>query len=490
MPEQPNPVVIVGAGPVGLALALGLALRGIRSIVLESKAKLSEHSKAVLVSARTIEILNEWQLLGTFKAEAEWVEELHVTDCVSQQEIFSFSFASLRPLSVGYGALVLPQNETERLLFDACVGTSLVEVRFGHALSAFDSDENGIRARVQVEEKQYVLESDFLCGCDGAHSVVREGLGLKLEGKTYDAHAILADVLIEDERDALPWPRANPHKRNLSFAVRFKPGYWRIIFAERGKAEEGLPSPGFVQAKVHELIGEGPAEIVWSSTFKIHCRNAPHFRVGRALLLGDAAHLNSPAGGQGMNAGIQDAHNLAWKLALALRGGNVEVLLNSYDQERYDAIVHGVDPTTDRLTKIGILAPVWLRSMAIGVLRLLAGFPRLQKRFAMGAGMLTHRYDQSDLIDSSGGRFLPDIPLGDGMRLRAALGRDGGLVEVVQNGAKVCVGESTFELSTSASDELGKVGGPYIAVRPDHVISYAGASRERAESFLAATKAQ
>src|SRR5207302_1262149 len=120
--------------------------------------------------------------------------------------------------------------------------------------------------RIESAEGQYVLESEYLCGCDGGHSAVREGLGLHLDGKTYEAHAILADVRIDDERDKLPWPRANPHVPNLSFAVRFKSGHWRIIFAAKGATDEGPPSAEFVQAKVDELIGKGPVEIVWSSS--------------------------------------------------------------------------------------------------------------------------------------------------------------------------------------------------------------------------------
>ena len=185
-----------------------------------------------------------------------------------------------------------------------------------------------------------------------------------------------------------------------------------------------------------------------------------------------------------MNAGIHDAHNLAWKLALALNGGNAEMLLNSYDAERYDAIVHNVDVATDRLTRIGISAPDWVRLIALRLANWAARFKSVQRRMAKAAGMLNLRYDQSDLIDRSGGRYLPDIALGDGVRLRSAIGTDGGLVELIQNGNKVCVGETTFELSEVAAQEIAKMGGPFFAVRPDHVIAYSGGSRETAEGYV------
>src|SRR5207253_4554013 len=133
----------------------------------------------------------------------------------------------------------------------------------------------------------------------------------------------------------------------------------------------------------------------------------PHFRVGRVVLLGDAAHLNSPAGGQGMNAGIQDCHNLAWKLALVQRGGNAETLLKSYDSERYDAITRSVDVATDRPTKIGILAPDWLRMIVVSLVSWLSRNAGRQRRLASGGGLLNHRYDQGDLVDRSGGRNEP-----------------------------------------------------------------------------------
>ncbi|HWA83642.1 MAG TPA: FAD-dependent monooxygenase, partial [Fimbriimonadaceae bacterium] len=191
MPEN-APIVIAGAGPVGLALALGLARRAIRSIVLEKRPELSAHSKAVLIAPRTLEIFHEWRILETFKSVGEWLEEVRPVDAATGGEILCLDFSTLRPISAAPGVCILPQNETERLLYDVCQASGFVEIRFGHAVTAFDSDENGVRIRVQGPEGQYVLESPLLCGCDGAHSAVREGLGLHLEGKTYPAHAILA----------------------------------------------------------------------------------------------------------------------------------------------------------------------------------------------------------------------------------------------------------------------------------------------------------
>lgn len=477
------PVVIVGAGPVGLAVSLGLARAGIRSIVLEKKRELSEHSKAVVVLPRTLEILRDWGVLPAFREIGEWIDEFTPVDASSNEPVLRLDFSILADSSATPGALVLPQDETERLLFEAARATGLVDVWFGHELTAFDADDSGARARVGGPEGDQLVETDLLCGCDGAHSVVREGLGLSLEGKTYDAHAILADVRIEDERDALPWPRGNLRQPGIRFAVRFRPNYWRLIVAAPGNTDEAPPDPGQIQRIVDELIAPGPAPVVWASAFKIHCRNAPHFRVGRVLLVGDAAHLNSPAGGQGMNAGIQDAYNLAWKIAAIRQGADAEILLKSYDEERFDAITRDVDVATDRLTRFAVLGPLWIRSVGLAALRLLFRIPKLARRAVESFGMLGFRQDMSELIDRTGGQLLPDVDLGDDLRLRDAIPARGGVVEVVQCGRKLFVGDRTFELSEAATRALSATPGPYLAVRPDHLVAYCGPSREDAEAM-------
>jgi hypothetical protein len=174
--------------------------------------------------------------------------------------------------------------------------------------------------------------------------------------------------------------------------------------------------------RVNRLFGTGPYDLLWSSTFQIHCRTSPHFRRERVLLAGDAGHINSPAGGQGMNSGIQDAHNLAWKLARVLAGAEAEALLSSYEVERRQA-VKSVDRYTDFLTRFGLLAPGTVRK-AIGALVRTA--PRLGviSQFAPRIGMLDTDYRHSPIVSGSGawtGRRAPDgdliAPDGSSMRL-------------------------------------------------------------------------
>ncbi len=473
------PVVISGAGPVGLSLAFGLAMQGVRSVVLEKKPRLSAHSKAVVVLTRTCEVLEQWGLLDRFKLNSDFVQHFKVHDAGSGKVLIDVDFSSLDPISNVAGVCVLPQDETERLLYEACAATGLVDVRFDSAVVAFDSDESGVRTRVEALDRQYVLESEFLCGCDGPKSAVRHGLGFELQGKTYRAHAVLADVRITDERDALPWPRGNLRKKGIRAAVRFGAGRWRIILAQPGDTDEAPPTPEFVQERVEELIGPGQAEVLWAGAFKIHLRNAPKFRFGRVMLLGDAAHLNSPAGGQGMNGGIQDAHNLAWKIPQILAGADAETLLASYEEERYDAITRGVDVASDRFTRFGIFMPPWIRRIVFVGLKLALRSESLRRRILGGFGMLIHRADESDLIDKTGGMLLPNLLLADGSRLRSHLPQ-GGVIEV--KGGEVEIDGADMLLAPGASQYLK---GPYVAVRPDHIVAYQGRSAAKAIDYAA-----
>jgi hypothetical protein len=259
------------------------------------------------------------------------------------------------------------------------------------------------------ETKSY--HGQYLVGCDGAHSTVRQELGWELEGKTYPTRILLADIRIQDERDQMPWPVFASDVSGFLAGVRYRPQHWRLISTLNPEEnEQTVSDPSSIEAKVVQLLGEGSNEQLWSSIFHIHCRTSPRFRQGRVLLAGDAAHINSPAGGQGMNSGIQDAHNLAWKLARVLAGADVESLLNSYESERRETILKSVDRYTDVLTRYGIGAPGFVRKVTgtlisflprLGLLSLVT--PRM--------GMLDTAYTRSPILGGLGywlGRRAPD----------------------------------------------------------------------------------
>jgi hypothetical protein len=217
--------------------------------------------------------------------------------------------------------------------------------------------------------------------------------------------------------------------------LKLEHGLWRLIASLPATVtDERAMTVSHVGPRVDALLGAGPFTLVWASTFRIHCRTSPAFRRQRVLLAGDAAHINSPAGGQGMNSGIQDVHNLAWKLARTLSGGNEEALLASYEAERRPVILTNVDRYTDLLTRGVLLAPRVVRLGMLGLARLAFRQPRAWRRILRRAGMLDTRYAASPLIAGDGrllGARAPDAPItrdGAPLRLHALAARDAALL--------------------------------------------------------------
>jgi 2-polyprenyl-6-methoxyphenol hydroxylase-like FAD-dependent oxidoreductase len=437
------PVLIAGAGPVGLALAVALAHHGVRSVVLEESADLSRHSKAPGVLPRTLETFAVWGVLDRCLAEGTFLERPQAWAPGRDEPLVTIDLTRLVRTTSAPGVLILPQNRTERILLDHARASGLADVRFGHRVSGFEQDADGVTVAVDAQGGQGKrLRGDYLVGCDGAHSTVREGLGLELEGKTYPARLLLADVGIADARDALPWPRTTTRNQVALGALRVEAGMWRVIAAvERDVTDEQATAADHVGELVDTVLGAGPFDLLWSSVFRIHCRTSPRFRDGRVLLAGDAAHINSPAGGQGMNSGIQDAHNLAWKLARVLAGAPAEPMLASYEAERRPAILTNVDRYTDLLTRGILLAPSRVRRSVLTLGRLVLGTSALTGRFFTSrlmrrAGMLDTRYRASPIVSGRGallGARAPNVRLaraGASLRLHALAAREAALLLV------------------------------------------------------------
>jgi 2-polyprenyl-6-methoxyphenol hydroxylase-like FAD-dependent oxidoreductase len=410
MAEAEVPVVIAGGGPVGLALALGLARQGVRSLVLEQDAAITNQSRALGVLPRTMEILRNWGVLDRFLARGALRTELTVYRAEDNAPVGRIDLSPLARHTKPPGILILAQHRTQEILLAAVRESAVAEVRFGHAVTAFQEDTAGVTVQVTPQEGEpYAVRGAYLAGCDGAHSVVRGQLGWHLEGKTYPARVALADVRLSDDRDQLPWPRVANYGGALVAGIRFEEQHWRIIHPLPPRvADADAVSPPALAAMVERLFGPGPFESIWANGFRIHCRTSPHFRQGRVMLVGDAAHINSPAGGQGMNSGIQDAQNLAWKLARRLDGG-IDDLLVSYEQERRGAVVNDVERYTDFLTRTVLLAHPWVRAGFLGLGRTAASLPWVAERAFLLAGMLGTHYRQSALL-RGGGRWLGRRP--------------------------------------------------------------------------------
>jgi len=411
------PVAIAGGGPVGFALALGLARHGVRSTVFEKAAAPAPFARAGVVLSRTVEILRSWGLLAAIDAEAIRPDALNVCDARDGAELIRIDFSLLRSETLAPQPVFLPQHRTEAILRGAAQATGLVETRFGHEVVDCWHDAAGVRVLVQPQggAPEETFQADFLVGADGANSAVRAKLGLALEGETYPTRIMLAVIGIDDARDRLGWPRLRFDGREYLAALRFAPGRWRVIAAlSPDESDAEALTHDRIAEHVRATLGEGPFETEWASAFNVHRRRAPRFAVGRIALAGDSAHLNSPVGGQGLNGGIADAHNLAWKLANALRGGDAVRLLASYDVERRNAIATSTERFSDRLTKAMLsVPPGWRRPIfALGG-KLMRCVPLARRALRTGV-LLDVRYADSPLFTRTGGwigRRAPDPAL-------------------------------------------------------------------------------
>ena len=485
------PVAIVGAGPVGLALALGLARQGVRSSLFERKDKTSERSKAPAIHVRTREIFRQWGVEEDFVEAGVLRRKITLHNpAPSGRPLLTIDFSELEEEADRPGLLVLEQGETERLLLAAVRASGMCDVRFGSDVVGLTQSEEGVTLTVREAAAERSPTAAFAVGCDGASSFVRNALGLPFPGLTYATRPMLADIDIGDDRDALPWPRTLNGKDGVTTALRLHPGRWRIIrleAGEPGKTEE-VPTEE-VRERAAEVLGEGPFEVVWASRFRIHLRASPKFRIGRVLLAGDAAHVHSPAGGLGMNGGIQDAHNLAWKLALALRGGDAERLLDSYDVERRAVVVENVSRFADLNTRLFLQAPALVRKGAMAAMRSLLAIKPFRRRMLRRTAMIDLDYPPSPLLDHkerSAGVRLPNLRLGapDGSSVR--------LHDLLSNEATVLVlgegGEVAGDIPLSKVVRIGSgghddprgslgrlLGGRrgWILVRPDTHVAWA-----------------
>jgi 2-polyprenyl-6-methoxyphenol hydroxylase-like FAD-dependent oxidoreductase len=347
-PVLRNDVLIAGAGPTGLVLALWLARQGVDVRIVDPATEPGTTSRAVVVHARTLELYRQIGLAddvvraGTPNPGINlWVRgkrRAHIT--------FGDAGAGLTPYPF---ILVFPQDRHERLLIERLRDLG-VEVERGTELLDFKQREDHVEVRLRGPGGEQVCEARWLAGCDGARSPVRHQLHGGFEGGTYDQLFYVADVLgAGDQADG----EIHLSLDDADFLALFSytdDGQARLI----GSIREGRIAPdrplNFDDVSERAIRGLGleVERVNWFSTYKVHHRLTDHFRHGRVFLLGDAAHIHSPAGGQGMNTGIGDAINLAWKLKAVLRGEAGDKLLDSYEAERM-AFARTLVETTDRV---------------------------------------------------------------------------------------------------------------------------------------------
>ena len=363
-------VLIVGAGPTGLALACQLIRYGINFAIVERNEGVTPYSKAIGVHARTLEIYEQMDLARRAIAEGTIAGKgrLLVGGEVRGEIDFSHIGDGLSPYPY---VLMLEQSKNERLLYEYLRAHGK-HVFWNTELENFTTNDSKVVARVKtVDGESHSIEAKYLVGCDGPKSLVRHRLGLEFSGSTFERMFYVADAQIDWKftHDAVHICLAKE-----SFAVFFPlKGEKRCrivgVFPEEFAKDEGEVLYEEIEARINELaeFELDIHDVEWFSTYKVHTRHAAKFSVGRCFLAGDSAHIHSPAGAQGMNTGIQDTYNLAWKLALVWRGRAGEGLLNTYNEERLEN-AKNLLRTTDRLFQFAAGDEWWLGLLRTDVL--------------------------------------------------------------------------------------------------------------------------
>ena len=353
-------VLVVGAGPSGLTLAASLIKRGVATTVVDRQAAGANTSRAAVVNARSLEVLEGLDVARRLVKEGIEAPRFSIRD--GARTLIPIDFGSL-PTEYPY-SLMVPQSTTERVLLDRLVelGGSVVRPK---VLTTIDQDAEGVTATF---DDGGVIRARYVVGADGLHSTVREQAGIGFEGGAYEESFILADVRLSGDVPAdeviLYWATAG-----LTVVAPLPGDIYRIV-APVADAPE-TPSAAYVQ-DILDTRGAGKGhitvtEVIWGSRFRIHHRVADSFRAGRLLLAGDAAHVHSPAGGQGMNLGLQDAVALSDALAAVLAGGP-DTLLDEYSAARRP-IARSVVSITDRMTRLATLPRILrpLRNIAFSI---------------------------------------------------------------------------------------------------------------------------
>jgi 2-polyprenyl-6-methoxyphenol hydroxylase-like FAD-dependent oxidoreductase len=341
-------VLIVGAGPTGLVLALWLVRQGVRVRIVDRSDGPGTSSRAMAVQARTLELYRQLDLADEIVEGGLRNPGINMWVKGERRAHLSFRDAG-RDLTPYPFVLIYPQDRHERVLVRRLEEVG-VRVERNTELLGFEQDAHGATARLRGPAGETVCRAAWLAGCDGAHSAVRHQLGSGFAGGTYQHTFYVADVEV-----AGPAADGEIHMslEDGDFALLLAydlEGRARLIGAIRDAEVAEGHELGFedVRQRAITSLGITIERVNWFSTYRVHHRVAGHYRTGRALLLGDAAHVHSPAGGQGMNTGIGDAINAAWKLAHVLRGRAPDTLIDSYEAERKAFALKLVE-TTDRV---------------------------------------------------------------------------------------------------------------------------------------------
>jgi 2-polyprenyl-6-methoxyphenol hydroxylase-like FAD-dependent oxidoreductase len=461
-------VLIVGAGPVGLFLANECARRGLRWRLIETRASQSEHSKALAIFPRTLEIFDMAGIVSPFLERANRVTS--VTIIAHGRRLAHMRFV---PEESPYPFIAMvPQDVTEKLLAEALRRKGGV-IEYETTFHAAEQSNDGIGVTADHRGDPIQLRASFVVGCDGAHSAVRHGLNIPFAGAEYKDSFALADV---ETNDTLPADELQLCPSEFGPVAIFPMSATRRrIVASVDQPEGDAPSLELVQ---NLLAQRAPKDLearalYWSSYFRIHHRQVAQLRSGRIFIAGDAAHIHSPFGGQGMNTGLHDVWNLAWKLDLFLRGRGNERLLDSYSTERLP-VIKSVIETTHFLTKVMGTPNRLAQGLRDTVIPMVSRLAPFQHAFVQRLSELGIAYPGSPIVEGAGKRYLDDsMRGGEGIRSRFLL--------LLGNGTEPATAEAAKQLAGSLADVVDVRFTEHegiMLIRPDGYVAYSGHHRD------------
>ena len=476
-------VLISGAGPVGLTMANELVRHGISVRIVDKSAERTDKSKALVLWSRTLELFDHAGYVEPFLAAGM---QVHGAQMSNGKDVIAR--ISLDDIDSPYPyALMIPQSDTERVLEEQLAKRG-VKVERTVGLESFTDQGNQVQAVLRkASGESETLTADWLIGCDGAHSTVRHGLGFTFDGTTQPSDWYLADGHISglepQDRLHIFW-----HKDGILAFFPITEGRWRVI-ADLGPAQGNAHCPDPTLQEVQALITlRGTDGIVikdayWLAAFRINERKVSQYGRGRAFLAGDAAHIHSPAGGQGMNTGMQDAFNLAWKLSLVIGGVCKPTLLDSYSVER-SAVGDMVLRNAGRLTDAAIVRNPIIQGLRNTVVKFALGFPQLGHRVANLLAELDIGYPKSPLT-VAGAHHSSARKAGE--RWPERLPADPGRARFTAIGPADAVSALAAKFPKLVQAAAGRADARDLSlVRPDGYVGFAGAASDRAgaEAYL------
>ncbi|MBV2152778.1 FAD-dependent monooxygenase [Kitasatospora sp. SUK 42] len=485
-PTTETDVLIVGAGPTGLLLAGDLAAAGVGVTLLEKRAAESNLTRAFAVHARSLELLDARGLAEELIATGRPLGALKMFDR------FTIDLQSL-PTRFPF-VLITPQYNVERLLQERAERAGAVIER-GAEVTGLHQDAEGVTLETKDGRSH---RARYAVGTDGVHSAVRELLGIPFPGESVVDSVSLADVRLEREPAQAITVGAN--EAGFSFIVPFGDGWYRIIAWDRHaqRSDGTTPTPEELTAVVRATSGEdyGLHDVRWSSTFHSDERQAPNYRSGRVFLAGDAAHCHSPAGGQGMNTGLQDAANLSWKLAAALQGRATDALLDTYQSERHP-VGRMVLRTSGALIRLALAESAPTRALRGALTALGSHLDLLTERGARLVSGIDISYPAPRDAHPQVGKRVPDLRLT--ALSKPAEGEPAGperLYEALRAGKFVLVSNDELAaaepwadrmVSAAPADPHGKLADTVLLIRPDGYVAWGAVDPGQRELTAALT---